>query len=64
LEGASERLRGTIVGLIDDEYFTMGLGIWEGFDRKRKQVSLVTPLDDTRGIRYLHVGYITLQINR
>jgi len=63
-EGAGERLQGTLVGLIDDEYFTKGLGIWEGFDCKRTEVSLTTPLDDFRDIRYLHVGHITLQINR
>jgi len=63
IEGASERLQGTVVGLIDDEYFTRGLGIWEGFDRRRNEVSLMTPLDDFQGIRYLHVGHITLTIN-
>ena len=63
MEGAREGPRGTIVGLIDDEYFTRGLGIWEGLDRKRNEVSLTTPVDDCRDIRYLQVGHITPTIN-
>jgi len=62
MEGMSEGLQGTILVLIDDEYCTRGMGIWEGLDRQRKEDSLMTPLDDFRGIRNLQVGDITLTI--
>lgn len=62
-EGVDERLKGTLVGLNDEEYFTRGLGIWDGFDREGNEVSLLTPLDDFNDIRYLHLGHISLTIS-
>jgi polynucleotide 5'-kinase involved in rRNA processing len=58
-----EQLQGTILGLNDEEYFTRGLGIWAGFDLERNEVSITTPVADLGGVRYLHLGYITLNIS-
>jgi polynucleotide 5'-hydroxyl-kinase GRC3/NOL9 len=61
-EEIGERLKDTILGLNDEEYFTRGLGIWEGFDPKRNEVSVTTTLDDMGAIRYLLLGHVTLHI--
>jgi polynucleotide 5'-hydroxyl-kinase GRC3/NOL9 len=63
VEGRGERLKGTVIGLNDEEYFTRGLGIWTGFDPERNEVSLTTPLGDLSGVRYLHLGHITIDIS-
>jgi polynucleotide 5'-hydroxyl-kinase GRC3/NOL9 len=62
IEDRGERLRGTVIGLNDEEYFTRGLGIWEGFDPERNELFLTTPLGDLSAIRYLHLGHITIDI--
>jgi polynucleotide 5'-hydroxyl-kinase GRC3/NOL9 len=62
-EGLAKRLQGTILGLIDEEYLTSGLGIWAGLDLERNEVTITTPLADLKGIRYLHLGYITLTVS-
>ena len=54
------RSRGTIVGLNDAENFTRGLGIWAGFDPKRNEISISTPLSALTGVSYLYLGHITL----
>lgn len=63
VEGRGERLQGTVIGLNDEEYCTRGLGIWAGFDPERNEVSLTTPLGDLSGVRYLHLGHITIDIS-
>jgi polynucleotide 5'-hydroxyl-kinase GRC3/NOL9 len=57
-----ERLHGTVIGLNDEHYFARGLGIWAGFDQERNEVSVTTPLGDLGGVRYLHLGHITIDI--
>jgi polynucleotide 5'-kinase involved in rRNA processing len=63
VEGRGEGLQGTVIGLNDEAYFTQGLGIWSGFDRERHEISLFTPLEDLSGVRYLHLGHITIDIS-
>ncbi len=63
LERAAELFKGTVLGLNDAEYFTRGLGIWAGFDGERNEVSIATPLQNLEGVRYLHLGHITLTIS-
>lgn len=62
-EGIDERFMGRLLGLNDEEYFTCALGIWDGIDRDSNEVSVLTPLDDLGGIRYLHLGHISLKIS-
>jgi polynucleotide 5'-hydroxyl-kinase GRC3/NOL9 len=62
-EETAKRLQGTVLGLIDEEYLTRGLGIWAGLDLERNEVAITTPLADLRGIRYLHLGHITITIS-
>jgi len=62
-EGIAGRAQGTVLGLNDEGYFTRGLGIWEGFDRQRNEVSIVTPVEDCGAVRYLHLGHITLNVS-
>jgi polynucleotide 5'-hydroxyl-kinase GRC3/NOL9 len=62
VERMDEQWKGIVVGLNDEEYLAKGLGIWEGFDRQRNEVSIRTPLEDLSAIRYLHLGHITLTI--
>lgn len=58
-----ERLQGTVIGLNDEEYFTRGLGIWSGFDQQSNEVSITTPVADFSGVRYLHLGHLTIDIS-
>ena len=63
VDGIGEQFHGTVLGLNDAEYFARGLGIWEGFDQQRNEVSITTPLPDFEGVRFLHLGHITLTIS-
>lgn len=63
VEDRGERLQGTVIGLNDEGYFARGLGIWSGFDRQSNEVAITTPLDEFGGVRYLHLGHITLNIS-
>jgi polynucleotide 5'-hydroxyl-kinase GRC3/NOL9 len=63
VEGSGERFQGIVIGLNDEEYFTRGLGIWAGFDPERNEVSITTPVTDLSGVRYLHLGHITIDIS-
>jgi len=60
VEDRGEKLKGTVIGLNDEEYFAKGLGIWAGFDPKRNEVSVTTPVGDFSGVRYLHLGHETI----
>ena len=62
-EGIAERAGGSVLGLNDEGYFTRGLGIWEGFDHGRKEVTILTPVEDCEGVRYQHLGHMTLTIS-
>jgi polynucleotide 5'-hydroxyl-kinase GRC3/NOL9 len=62
-EDIGERLRGAVIGLNDEEYFARGLGIWAGFDPEHNEVFITTPVADFGGVRYLHLGHITLNIS-
>ena len=62
-EKIAKRFHGTVLGLIDEEYLTRGLGILSGLDLERNEVAFATPLADLRGIRYLHLGHITIDIS-
>ncbi len=61
-EGIDERLKGRLLGLNDEEYFAIGLGIWDGFDGNSNKIYILTPLDDLGGTRYLHLGYLSLKV--
>lgn len=63
LEDMGERFQGTVIGLNDEHYFARGLGIWAGFDPEHNEVSITTPVGDLRGVRYLHLGHITIDIS-
>jgi polynucleotide 5'-kinase involved in rRNA processing len=63
VEEIAKRFQGTVLGLIDEEYLTRGLGILSGLDLERNEVAFTTPLPDLQGIRYLHLGHITLTIS-
>jgi polynucleotide 5'-kinase involved in rRNA processing len=62
-EEIAKRPQGIVLGLIDEEYLTRGLGIWAGLELERNEVAFATPLADLTGIRYLHLGHITLTIS-
>ncbi|RLB05304.1 MAG: hypothetical protein DRG50_07435 [Deltaproteobacteria bacterium] len=61
-EGIDERFNGRLLGLNDENYFTLGLGIWETFDLDSNEVSILTPLEELRGVKYLHLGHISLKV--
>ena len=63
VDDKGESLNGTVVGLNDEANFTRGLGIWKGFDGERNDVSIATPVEDFSEVRYLHLGYITIDIS-
>jgi len=56
-----ERLIGRLLGLNDDRFFTLGLGIWEGVDERKGKVYIYTPLEQIEEVRFLHLGHITLK---
>ena len=61
-EGLDDRFKGILLGLNDEDYFTLGLGILEGFNRGNNELCIVTPLDSLVNVRYIHLGHISLSI--
>ena len=55
------RLVGRLLGLNDGQFFTLGLGIWEGVDEGKGRVYIYTPLEETEAVRFLQLGHITLR---
>jgi polynucleotide 5'-hydroxyl-kinase GRC3/NOL9 len=61
-EGLDDQFKGILLGLNDEEYFTLGLGILEGVNRGNDELCIITPLNNLVNVRYIHLGYISLSI--
>lgn len=64
LEKAPEGIyRRLLVGLNDDENFSLGLGLIEDIDPKKGRLTLLTPLQDLEAVKIIRLGSLILDEN-
>ena len=61
-ERMDEGLHGRLVGLNDEAYFALALGIWEGVNPDTHEVTLLTPWEDMSTVTFIHMGDISISM--